>query len=164
MTKPRPRLAILPDASVGMRRWLVCWREQSLVLSPSHAQQLAGDDLARARDDVVAHWAKRHPGTRPRLWWRWDAPSPRLRLGGKGEPLVYEKTPATMNMISAFREFGTSTNPICLLTSRSLRIFNNSTLFFPGEKRRVKRRDYLPVIVRGSYDDPKTYWRATVLE
>jgi hypothetical protein len=26
------------------------------------------------REDVVAEWVKRKPGTRPSAWWKWDAP------------------------------------------------------------------------------------------
>jgi len=67
--------------------------------------EAAGADLWAAHgDEVVASWASRHPGTRPRLWWqhsapRWSAPAshagkyytpalpePRQRLGGIGTP------------------------------------------------------------------------------
>src|SRR5690242_15024366 len=26
------------------------------------------------REDVLAEWTKKHPGTRPSAWWQWDAP------------------------------------------------------------------------------------------
>lgn len=55
------------------------------------------------RDELLADWAKEHPGTRPYAWWvfdaprdpvgtwpgsRWDGelPALRLRLGGTGTP------------------------------------------------------------------------------
>jgi hypothetical protein len=43
---------------------------------------------------IVGRWAEAHPGSRPKHWWRWDAPEPRKRLGGVGTPahqvLAYE--------------------------------------------------------------------------
>jgi hypothetical protein len=38
------------------------------------------------RDTILAAWLLAHPGTRPHAWWRRDAPEPRRRLGGVGEP------------------------------------------------------------------------------
>lgn len=60
----------------------------------------------RFRDEILTQWAEEQPGTRPSLWWRWDAPrlqagqlggraadhagprwpEPRRRLGGIGTP------------------------------------------------------------------------------
>jgi hypothetical protein len=31
------------------------------------------------RDAVLAWWIARYPGTRPSLWWRFEAPAPRRR-------------------------------------------------------------------------------------
>lgn len=42
---------------------------------------------------VLAEWSVRHPGTRPRLWWRYDAPEPRRQIGGSGRP-AWEHAPA----------------------------------------------------------------------
>jgi hypothetical protein len=36
---------------------------------------------------VLAHFVKRHPGTRPWLWWKIVAREPRRRLGGTGDSL-----------------------------------------------------------------------------
>jgi hypothetical protein len=66
----------------------------------------AGELWAAHRERVLSLWAREHPGTRPSLWWRWDAPrmrpetwplgsgtvwirelpEPRRRLGGTGTP------------------------------------------------------------------------------
>jgi len=35
--------------------------------------------------ELVEEHVKRSPGTRPAGWWTFDAPGPRLRVGGKGE-------------------------------------------------------------------------------
>ena len=69
-----------------------------------------------------------------------------------------------MHMLSASREFGTSpTKPIFLATKSEPAYLQQLDLFLPGEKRRIKRSDFLSVMVRGCYDDQLTYWRATVL-
>jgi hypothetical protein len=37
------------------------------------------------RDEVLADWIVRRPGTRPSTWWRFEMPFvQRLRLGGRG--------------------------------------------------------------------------------
>jgi hypothetical protein len=36
--------------------------------------------------DIVEEWLQERPGSRPAVWWRYDAPEPRRRLGGVGEP------------------------------------------------------------------------------
>jgi hypothetical protein len=51
------------------------------------------------RDELLRAWVEEHPGTRPAVWWRWDAPrcacveqraslgpDLRRRLGGIGDP------------------------------------------------------------------------------
>lgn len=35
------------------------------------------------RDDVLSRWTREKPGTRPRLWWEFDAPHPRLVISGQ---------------------------------------------------------------------------------
>jgi hypothetical protein len=35
---------------------------------------------------IVAEHIAMYPGQRPRLWWQYDAPEPRKRLGGIGTP------------------------------------------------------------------------------
>lgn len=35
-------------------------------------------------DLALARWTRAHPGTRPLLWWRFAAPSPRLVIGNGG--------------------------------------------------------------------------------
>lgn len=39
------------------------------------------------RDEVVAEWIRENPGTRPALWWKYDAPEPRQRVGGAGDDI-----------------------------------------------------------------------------
>jgi len=43
-----------------------------------YRQIISLEELWRAyRDDVMVEWIRARPGTRPRLWWRFDAPAPR---------------------------------------------------------------------------------------
>ncbi len=54
---------------------------------------------AAVRDEILAEWIAERPGTRPRMWWRLDAPrwadpynrgtmaEPRRRMGGTGTPV-----------------------------------------------------------------------------
>jgi hypothetical protein len=87
MTTPvLPFTPVRPPRALGMWKWLLSgerngwyyrciWRQKSLELIwREHA------------DEIVAHFARRWAGTRPALWWRWDAPGPRKRLGGVGTP------------------------------------------------------------------------------
>ena len=55
-----------------------------LGFTPDNAQPV--DLWRRFRDDVLAQWIVHHPGTRPKSWWRYDAPPPgiRARVGGVG--------------------------------------------------------------------------------
>lgn len=43
-----------------------------------------------SKNEIMAAWIMKHPGTRPTLWWDFDAPrtlpGPRRRLGGIGTP------------------------------------------------------------------------------
>src|SRR4051794_3203152 len=43
--------------------------------------------------DVTEYYARKYPGLRPYLWWFYDAPEPRRRLGGTGR-LLQETVPA----------------------------------------------------------------------
>ena len=42
---------------------------------------------AEVRDEIIEEWVIAHPGSRPRTWWAQNAPSPRRRIGGTGQPL-----------------------------------------------------------------------------
>lgn len=38
------------------------------------------------RDEIMPDWTCKHPCSRPAAWWDFDAPGPRRRLGGTGDP------------------------------------------------------------------------------
>ena len=52
---------------------------------------LGDDELRKAweenREELLADHVRKSPGTRPWSWWKFDAPEPRRRTGGKGEVL-----------------------------------------------------------------------------
>jgi len=68
-------------------RWLLAGQRSAwfyLELNDPVTQRLFWDQHC---DAVVAHHLKRHPGTRPKMWWKLSAPGPRRRVGGIGTPL-----------------------------------------------------------------------------
>lgn len=67
------------------------------------------------RAAILAEWLARVPGTRPWAWWRLDAPEPRQRLGGTGDPFgdevsfgvsVYWFTPRLRDALTETDEHG----------------------------------------------------------
>jgi hypothetical protein len=57
-----------------------------------HPEACTEDELhetwEREKDELVREWAREHPGTRPFMWWKFDAPAPRRRerVDGKCHP------------------------------------------------------------------------------
>lgn len=39
----------------------------------------------QVRNEILDEWVRERPGTRPRVWWRYEAPGPRRRVGGTGQ-------------------------------------------------------------------------------
>jgi hypothetical protein len=68
--------ALLTDAQYPKRGnpfWRIVWMVRALELWLAH------------REEVLADWIVRRPGSRPSTWWRFDMPfAQRLRLGGQG--------------------------------------------------------------------------------
>jgi hypothetical protein len=66
----------------GAKRWLLGYRGRAW-------EYLIAGDLRlvwREHGEAVVAWhVKRWPGSRPRRWWTYDAPSPRRRLSGVGD-------------------------------------------------------------------------------
>jgi hypothetical protein len=99
------------------------------------------------------------PGTRPRLWWRWEAREMRQRLGGVGTPLhecsahaaAYEYGVPTYWKTSDDRYLPTgipisaSDPPIFESEATYLERLN---LSLPGEQAGIRRIDWRPVQVR----------------
>ncbi|MCC2651908.1 MAG: hypothetical protein K0R41_3207 [Geminicoccaceae bacterium] len=100
MTKPRPRRNAL-DPSIDLCSWDFLHDATTLDDEREHSWQLislsAGDDASFHPDKktarelwnehgkaVLSWWVKANPGTRPKCWWRFEAPEPRKRVGGRG--------------------------------------------------------------------------------
>ena len=68
--------ALLNDGSYpenGNPLWRIVWIARAHKLWSAY------------RDEVLADWVLRRPGTRPSSWWRFDMPfTQRLQLGGRG--------------------------------------------------------------------------------
>jgi hypothetical protein len=98
MTRPnRPRAALL--AISGTAWAFLCDEPRPANADSAEWWALEADEPLFSRDGrtgaelwrehraaVLAWWVGEHPGTRPRWWWRHDAPGPRQRLGGIGTP------------------------------------------------------------------------------
>jgi hypothetical protein len=148
-----------------MQRWLLSAERNTWYYQSVWRNQSLEEIWREHAAEILSHWTKRHPGTRPKLWWKYDAIKPRLRLGGKSEPLVYGQSSSDDAYALGIARIWHFTDEADLPRYESEPAYlQRLGMFFPGEKRRVKRSDYNPVFVRGAHDDPLTYWRATVLE
>jgi hypothetical protein len=111
------------------------------------------------RDRIVREHVEREAGTRPRLWWRWEAKQMRQRLGGVGTPLH-----ECSAQVPSF-EFGIPRSwkkvkdwhlsrgvPISEADppryESEAAYLERLNLWLPGEKACVKRADWRPVEVR----------------
>lgn len=52
------------------------------VLSDEAVQKLWNE----SEEEILSNWISGNPGTRPSLWWKYDFPEPRQRIGGIGTP------------------------------------------------------------------------------
>jgi hypothetical protein len=156
----RPQREALP---IGARRLLLSGQRTAF-----YYHQFRGDDegLAREfwiehRDEVVAHFAVRWAGQRPPLWWRWDAPSPRLRLGGIGdrlwdvlsavEPSYQYGVPQSFLTVWQAKYYGKGTPISAVAPPRyesSPAYLRRLKLLLPGERERIPDYAFSPVVVR----------------
>jgi hypothetical protein len=86
MTKPLPKRGhrdLLQP--FGLRKWLLTGELTAWYFI--ERQDPVEEVWALHANDVVTHYARRFPGYRPRLWWRYSSPAPRRRVGGTGTPL-----------------------------------------------------------------------------
>ena len=84
MTTPvLPYTPIRRPRSTIILRWLLSGgNEGHLLLRSSLRGHRPLEQVWREHaDEVIAHHIRRNPGTRPPLWWKYDAPEPRQRLG-----------------------------------------------------------------------------------
>jgi hypothetical protein len=160
MTRPIPPRKLRPQLPMAAYRWLLAGQRSAwffLTLTTDPDAQLA---FWRAHEDeVVQHHIKRHPGTRPRLWWRYSAPQPRRRVGGLGTPLhecsntvlhLEYGVPADWRVRGRNDYLGegvplSSEHPP--LYESEARYLRRLGLLLPEERRRLRPRDFEPCVV-----------------
>lgn len=113
--------------------------------------------------EIVAEYAAEHPGRRPGRWWEFDAPEPRQRVGGVGTPaherLAYvprfrHGVPTRWLTDEDAKTFGPLGKPAvdCDNPPRfesEAAYLNRLKLLLPGERKRIKARDFAPETVIG---------------
>lgn len=112
--------------------------------------------------DVLAYWIPLHPGTRPRMWWRYSAPripvgqwpgcyfdgklpEPRALLGGAGCPIFerFNYTPAfTLGLPDRWEGFDPENAPMFEAEAAYLR---RHKLLTAAESKRLRASDYAPI-------------------
>jgi hypothetical protein len=159
MTTPTlPFTPLRAPNPTGLTRWLLDGRYNRWWYLDRHdpPEQV----WAEHRDMVVAHFARRHPGQRPLLWWLYSALEPRRRLGGVGTPLSECSAHAPTLMFGVPQSWKTAEDAAYLpsgtpIDERDPPTFESEAaylerlrLLLPGEPRRLRRRDYWPEAVR----------------
>jgi len=158
MTRPIPPRQLRPQLPLAAYRWLLAGQRSAwyyLELNDPATQRLFWEQYC---DAVVAHHIKRHPGTRPKMWWRLSSPGPRRRVGGIGTPL-HECSSYALNL-----EYGVPTDwrtagdyllragtPISdtdpPLYESEAAYLRRHDLFRHGERSRLSRRSYEPCVL-----------------
>jgi hypothetical protein len=158
MTRPIPPRKLRPQLPLAAYRWLIAgqrsaWYYLDLTTDPDR-QKLFWEQHC---DAIVLHHIKRHPGTRPLLWWRFSAPEPRRRVGGEGSPL-HECSAGAANLIFGVpmswrrpRDFLTVGTPISdtnppMYESEATYLARHK-LFLPHERKRLTRSSYTPQVI-----------------
>src|SRR2546430_12621096 len=154
-----PFVQLRPPRSLDMWKWLLTGERNAWYYQCVRRNRSLELVWREHRDVVVAHYAKRWAGSRPKAWWRWDAPEPRRRLGGSGVPLMIDNCdpPSLAYGVPRVWHFSEADPPQYESEASYLKRLN---LLLPGERRRLKQSDFTPQFVRGCFDDPRTYWRA----
>jgi hypothetical protein len=157
--------AVLPFTPVRAPRSLMMWR----WLLGGHGgaweyleRRPLQEVWAEYREAIVQHHIRRAPGSRPRLWWRYDAPEPRRRLGGTGTPLHECRgyiAPFEYGIPSAWRTHGDFTGTRDLdrwppidpedppRYESEAKYLLRLGLLLPGERERLCPRDFWPELV-----------------
>lgn len=128
-----------------------------------------GQDWQSVMEDILAGWIRDHPGTRPFAWWRYDAPGPRLRVGGRGDLVPAYDHPTNLRfgiprrssfvdvgLLQSWRTIGCTSglarqaidpgNPPRFESQASY--LRRHKLFLPGEEKRIPADAFVPEAVR----------------
>jgi hypothetical protein len=113
---------------------------------------------------------RQHPGSRPNNWWRFDAPEPRLRLCGIGEPSdraghfleqTYCGIPIHWTLEGDVQSAAASTHPITLqpvdpkfppLFESEPAYLDRLGLLMAAERKRLTAEDFAPVALTDILD------------
>ncbi|HJU18585.1 MAG TPA: hypothetical protein VJ770_19205 [Stellaceae bacterium] len=152
----RPRRGCGPVAG-HVRNWLVGRDSDGAEWAPLLDAEELPVLWEAIRDDVIAEHVRNYPGTRPRGWWAFDAPEPRRKLGGTGEPRgtslcgltpsgLYDDYPKPRELDNPYLK-GYPTDPADPPVFESQAAYlDRHGLFLPGERRRLKAADFEPEI------------------
>ncbi len=117
------------------------------------------------REAVLAAWIAERPGTRPKLWWRYDAPrwnapkehrgwyyvptlpEPRVRVGGVGVPAFEVSAYAPQWPLGIPDPWDTIDADDLPLFEAQARYLKRHGLFLPGEEARLTAADFEPEAV-----------------
>jgi hypothetical protein len=163
MTAPIPARKVRPQLPLAAYRYLLAGQKSAWFFleigSDPEAQKLFWEQHANA---VVLHHVKRHPGTRPKMWWKFSSPEPRRRVGGLGSPLSECGGAHAPNfeygVPSAWRTardfelgFARSGTPLSdddppLFESEAAYLLRHH-LLLPDERRRLSRASYQPDVL-----------------
>jgi hypothetical protein len=147
-----------PQLPLAAYRWLLAGQRSAwfyLELNDPATQRLFWE---QHRDAVVLHHIKRHPGTRPKMWWRLSSPGPRRRVGGIGTPLhecggawaaLYEYGVPMDWKTSEHNRLGgvpISADDPPLFESEAAFLCRHN-LLLRGERSRLSRRSYQPCVL-----------------
>jgi hypothetical protein len=133
-------LALLTDTAYpkdGNSLWRLLWTIQARRLWTIH------------RDEVLADWVVRRPGTRPSSWWRFEMPlAQRTQLGEEGtfRPVtMWCGIPTTWSV----DDFSYANPPLFESQAEFLKRLG---LLLPSEESRLSDLDFLPEVL------PKEWW------
>jgi hypothetical protein len=141
------QIAFLYDEPAPNDMDAAVWVEHS-ILTASHRSPddspMIGHPTARQLwrehgSAVLAAWIRARPGTRPAAWWRCDAPEPRRRLAGVGEPKLNGRH---LGVPAEWFSVDPENPPLFESEPAFLR---RHGLLQPGEVRRLKPGDFEPV-------------------
>jgi hypothetical protein len=159
MTAPIPPRKHRPQLPLAAYRWLLAGQRSSwsyLTLRSADEQRAFWEQHRAA---VLTWWTRKHPGTRPRQWWVFDSVGPRKPCGGIGTPLS-----ECEGAHAALFEFGVPVDwktehhhdllvgvPISSahppMFESEAEYLRRHQLFMPGERKRLSRRSYEPVVL-----------------
>ena len=101
---------------------------------------------------IIKDWIKNNPGTRPDAWWDFEAPEPRARISGEGEPDFdpgYDRGLPDYFLNIVWVNEPPVKDP--LLYESEAAFLKRHNLFYPGELERISDDAFDPVEVEREY-------------